>query len=81
MNNPLLDIPEDLVPSRGDDEKPHARITLDFDGLLLDPPLALRQDLKNGCGGQTWPAGMVLAEYLLRCELGHLAGQTMFVML
>ncbi|EFX04392.1 hypothetical protein CMQ_1320 [Grosmannia clavigera kw1407] len=40
---------------------------LDFDGLLRPAPaLRLREDLTEGCGGQTWPAGMVLARHLLR---------------
>ncbi|KAJ5281353.1 hypothetical protein N7478_006725 [Penicillium angulare] len=38
--------------------------SLDFDGRLTEP-LLLKEDLKNGCGGQLWPAGMVLANYLL----------------
>ncbi|OAA68151.1 hypothetical protein SPI_00346 [Niveomyces insectorum RCEF 264] len=40
---------------------------LDFDGLLRPAPdLRLREDLTEGCGGQTWPAGMVLARHMLR---------------
>ncbi|KAK7608163.1 putative methyltransferase-domain-containing protein [Phyllosticta paracitricarpa] len=39
---------------------------LDFDGLLAHRPLELHEDLKGGCGGQLWPAGMVLSRYLLR---------------
>lgn len=39
--------------------------SIDFDGLL-PTPLTLREDLKSGCGGQTWPAGMVLAKHMLR---------------
>ena len=34
-------------------------------GGLLDPALLLHEDLKEGCGGQLWPAGMVLAKYML----------------
>lgn len=41
--------------------------TIDFDGLLTKP-LILWEDLKNGCGGQLWPAGMILAKYLLKNE-------------
>lgn len=37
---------------------------IDFDGLL-EPPLVLNQDLTSGNGGQAWPAGKVLAKYLL----------------
>ncbi|OWP06805.1 hypothetical protein B2J93_8862 [Marssonina coronariae] len=33
---------------------------------LLEPPLQLREDLKSGCGGQLWPAGVVLAQHMLR---------------
>ncbi len=33
---------------------------------LLSPPLKLHEDLSNGCGGQLWPAGMVLAQHMLR---------------
>ncbi|KAG4443457.1 hypothetical protein IFR05_001027 [Cadophora sp. M221] len=33
---------------------------------LLEPPLQLHEDLKSGCGGQLWPAGMVLAQQMLR---------------
>ncbi|KUI61754.1 Putative protein N-methyltransferase YNL024C [Cytospora mali] len=38
---------------------------LDFGGLL-PAPLKVHEDLKSGCGGQTWPAGMVLARHMLR---------------
>lgn len=38
---------------------------LDFSGLL-DEPVKLHEDLKTGCGGQLWPAGMVLAKHMLR---------------
>ncbi|CAK7215993.1 Protein-lysine N-methyltransferase efm6 [Sporothrix curviconia] len=38
-----------------------------FDGLLDPAPaLRLREDLSEGCGGQLWPAGMVLAKHMLR---------------
>ncbi|KAK8237110.1 putative methyltransferase-domain-containing protein [Phyllosticta capitalensis] len=57
--------------------------SLDFDGLLpAHRPLRLHEDLKGGCGGQLWPAGMVLARYLLRKygdggrEEGGLVGQS-----
>ncbi|QSZ31829.1 hypothetical protein DSL72_001398 [Monilinia vaccinii-corymbosi] len=39
--------------------------TVDFSGLL-EPPLKLHEDLSKGCGGQLWPAGMVLAQHMLR---------------
>jgi hypothetical protein len=38
---------------------------VDFAGLLGEP-LKLHEDLKTGCGGQLWPAGMVLAKHMLR---------------
>ncbi|KAI9701529.1 MAG: hypothetical protein M1836_001585 [Candelina mexicana] len=38
---------------------------IDFDGLLTTP-LSLHEDLTEGCGGQLWPAGMVLARYMLQ---------------
>jgi len=47
---------------------------LDFDGLLA-PPLQLHQDLRNGCGGTTCPAGILLAKYLLRQHRDALAGK------
>jgi len=53
-----------LVPERTN--KPAATTNLDFDGLL--PPhtsLLLHEDLQEGCGGQLWPAGMVLSKYIL----------------
>ena len=61
------------VPLR--DNKPAGITSISFDGLL-DPPLLLHEDLKEGCGGQLWPAGMVLAKYVLshsRHELGEKA--------
>ena len=39
--------------------------TFDISGLL-STPLKLHEDLTSGCGGQTWPAGMVLAKHMLR---------------
>lgn len=69
-------ITEDLVPSRSDQLA--ETISLDFSGLL-NPPLSLKQDLTEGCGGKTWPAGMVLSKYLLRCRLEQLKAKTMFV--
>ncbi|KAG8624360.1 hypothetical protein KVT40_007427 [Elsinoe batatas] len=56
-------ISEDLVKSP--DHKTAGVSTNDFDGLLKTP-LLLHEDLKEGCGGQLWPAGMVLSKYLLR---------------
>ena len=70
------EITEDLVPSRS--ERLDATISLDFAGLL-NPALTLKQDLTDGCGGKTWPAGMVLSSYLLRYKLDELKGKPMFV--
>ncbi|KAH8782591.1 putative methyltransferase-domain-containing protein [Hyaloscypha finlandica] len=44
---------------------------IDFSGLL-ETPLKLHEDLKTGCGGQLWPAGMVLAQQMLRYHRGLL---------
>jgi hypothetical protein len=70
-----LSISEDLVPPRP--IKHPGTTEISFKGLL-DPPLKLHEDLKEGCGGQLWPAGKVLAEYLLR-RIGSLDRKTMFV--
>jgi hypothetical protein len=48
-----------------------------FDGLLSEP-LVLYEDLKNGCGGQLWPAGMVLAKYILRQPSELVKSKTMY---
>ncbi|KAF2840588.1 hypothetical protein M501DRAFT_1014600 [Patellaria atrata CBS 101060] len=58
-----FNIGEELVQSP--DHKRAGISVVDFDGLL---PFSLRleEDLKEGCGGQLWPAGMVLSKYLLR---------------
>lgn len=45
--------------------KPAGELGLDFGGLL-SAPLKVHEDLKSGCGGQTWPAGVVLAKHMLR---------------
>ncbi len=49
--------------------KPVGTQEIDFDGLLGShngPVLKLFEDLSKGCGGQLWPAGMVLSKYMLR---------------
>jgi protein N-lysine methyltransferase METTL21A len=46
-------------------------------GGLVDPPLLLYEDLKDGCGGQLWPAGMVLSKYMLTHHKTDLAGKAM----
>jgi len=58
--------------------KPAGITSIDFDGLLA-PPLQLQEDLSNGCGGQLWPAGMVLSKYMLRMHEETVKGKTMFV--
>lgn len=58
--------------------KAAASSDLDFDGLL-PTPLKLHEDLSNGCGGQLWPAGMVLSKYMLRKHRSDLKGRTMSV--
>lgn len=72
-----LDITEDLVPAQP--RKLAGQTSLSFVGIL-DPPLILHEDLKEGCGGQLWPAGMHLAQYLLE-RTSELKGKIMFVLL
>jgi protein N-lysine methyltransferase METTL21A len=67
---------EDLVPSPV--HKAAGILELDFDGQL-SPPLKLHEDLKEGNGGQAWPAGMILAKYLMAHHLKDLEGKSMFV--
>ena len=71
----LFSISEDLVPSPI--STPSQQVTLAFDGLLT-PPLVLQTN-ETECGGKLWPAGMVLAEYLLRNRMAEMEGKTMFV--
>lgn len=71
----MLSISEDLVPSI-----PHEQstiVSIDFDGLLT-PPLLLQTN-EAECGGKLWPAGMVLADYLLRNKIEDFQGKSMFV--
>ncbi|KAI1207177.1 putative methyltransferase-domain-containing protein [Annulohypoxylon truncatum] len=58
-----LAIGEDLTPLPA--YKAAGTTEIGFDGLLAEP-LRLREDLASGCGGQTWPAGMVLGRHMLR---------------
>ena len=74
--NGVLAVPEDLIQSPI--HRVAGSVTLDFDGML-SPPLVLHQDLSKGCGGQLWPAGMVLSRYLLRCRRDELQDKSMFV--
>lgn len=74
----LLDLPESLVPIR---ERKHAGTTIvTLDGLLEEQPLKLEEDLKNGCGGQLWPAGILLSRYMLQEHSSDLLGKTMSVL-
>lgn len=75
VNSQLL-VGESLVPVR---EIKHAGTTVvTIDGLLKEP-LQLKEDLKEGCGGQLWPAGLLLARYMLEEHATDLVGKTMFV--
>lgn len=71
-----FDISESLVPAR--DLKTAGHTEISFDGLLKEP-LIIKEDLKEGCGGQLWPAGMVLARYLLHQHRSDFNNKTMFV--
>lgn len=73
--NPLA-MGEDLAPLP--EYKEATTTAVDFDGLLAEP-LRLREDLKTGCGGQLWPAGMVLAKHMLRYHRDKLDKARMWV--
>ncbi|KAF2150594.1 hypothetical protein K461DRAFT_295858 [Myriangium duriaei CBS 260.36] len=68
-SSPLLDdefhVSEDLVQSRQRQAAGSSDVAELNHLLPPDTPLRLHQDLKEGCGGQLWPAGMVLSKYLL----------------
>ncbi|KAJ6164319.1 hypothetical protein N7470_002991 [Penicillium chermesinum] len=72
-----IDVPFELTSSLAPPRELKAAGTtsLSFDGLLKDP-LLLKEDLKEGCGGQLWPAGMILAEYLLRRHSSQLLNKS-----
>lgn len=74
--NDVFGVSQDLVPPAP--FKAAGASEIDFDGLL-SPPLKLHEDLKNGCGGQLWPAGMVLSKYMLRNHKTDLVGKEMYV--
>ncbi|KAI6843037.1 S-adenosyl-L-methionine-dependent methyltransferase [Hortaea werneckii] len=76
ISNPFdgFAISEDLVQSRT--QKQAGTGEVDFDGLL-QTPLKLHEDLAKGNGGQAWPAGRVLAKYLLRKKRDELKRSTM----
>ncbi|KAI9794783.1 MAG: hypothetical protein M1816_002911 [Peltula sp. TS41687] len=58
-----LMIDEDLIQTPA--QKSATITTIDLGGLL-HPPLKLHEDVKEGCGGQVWPAGTILARYMIR---------------
>ncbi|KAG6294077.1 hypothetical protein E4U09_002730 [Claviceps aff. purpurea] len=60
--DPLV-VSEDLTPLP--DLKSAGNAHIDFDGQL-STPLEYHEDVRTGCGGQTWPAGLVLGKHLLR---------------
>ena len=61
--DPVTAISEELTPLPTLKTKGDTDIT--FEGQL-SRPLRYHEDVKTGCGGQTWPAGMVLGKHLLR---------------
>lgn len=73
--NPLA-FDEDLTPLP--QYKAAGDTALDFSGLLAEP-VKLHEDLKSGCGGQLWPAGMVLAKHMLRYHREELKTARMLV--
>ncbi|KAL9089829.1 MAG: hypothetical protein Q9159_002299 [Coniocarpon cinnabarinum] len=70
--NEVLQLDNDLIPLA--DNKQAGTTSVDFDGLLAQP-LRLHEDLKEGCGGQLWPAGIALAEYMLKNHKASLIGK------
>ena len=75
MHSPM-DVSEDLFPLPS--PKTAGQTQFSFSGHL-DPPLVLHEDLKDGCGGQAWPAGMLLTRFLLRKKY-ELRGKTMLAL-
>lgn len=73
-NNELM-INEDLIQTPAHKSPTITNIDL---GGLLHPPLKLHEDVKEGCGGQVWPAGTILAKYMIR-KHPDLASREMFV--
>jgi hypothetical protein len=64
-----VEVSEDLAPLPS--LKTKGNTTVDFDGQLTIP-LKLHEDVRTGCGGQTWPAGMLLGKHLLRYHRSEL---------
>lgn len=72
--NDVLAISTALIPERT--AKPAATSTITFNDLLPPTrPLVLHEDLQEGCGGQLWPAGMVLSKYMLQYHKSSLKGK------
>ncbi len=71
-----LAVGEDFTPLP--EYKAAGTTALDFEGLLSEP-LKLHEDLRTGCGGQLWPAGMVLAKHILRYRRDTLKEARMLV--
>lgn len=53
-------------------------IEVSFSGLL-STPVRLHEDLAHGCGGQLWPAGIILAKHMLRYHQNDLRQSRMWV--
>lgn len=70
----IFSVQETLVPVR---ETKRPSVTQTSLGGLLERPLKLKEDSKEGCGGQLWPAGEVLARYMVRYHKHDLADKTM----
>ncbi|KAI1041687.1 hypothetical protein LB505_009995 [Fusarium chuoi] len=72
-SSPLIDsvtISEEIAPLPS--FKASGVATVDFDGVLSSP-LKVHEDVRSGCGGQTWPAGMLLGKHMLRYHKDRLA--------
>lgn len=79
--SPPLDpvsVSEDLTPLPNLKQAGNTR--LDFDGQLSQP-LAIHEDVRTGCGGQTWPAGLVLGKHMLRYQKDQMRNARMYVVL
>jgi hypothetical protein len=72
-----LTISEDLTPLPT--YRTASTRTITFSGLL-DPGLQIHEDLTSGCGGQLWPAGMVLARHMLRYQRHKIKDARMLVL-
>lgn len=73
---PDLEVSESLVPVREAKQAGTSCVSL---GGLLRCPIFIKEDLKEGCGGQLWPAGLLLAQYMVREHHASLLGKTMSV--